>query len=130
MTSLPQMRPLRLSDFNGSADAALPKLVEVLNLFQTEVIASLTLVPEKRWNSNISFTTDSLGSATVDIFNGVAPRKPIGVSVDIRRRDTQPTYEGWSFSWLMASQSTIRVYLVGLAANTQYLGAIGYEVQP
>lgn len=130
MTSLPKLRQLRLSDFGGDANRALPQLIEVLNLFQTEVIASLTLVPEKRWNSNVSFTTDALGAATIDVRNAATPRKPIGVGVDVRRADLLPTYEGWSFSWLMATQATIRVYLVGLLPSTQYTAAIGYEVQP
>lgn len=94
-------------------------LVERLNAFSSEVSSAVAAVPESAQLKDKTFTSESGGSAYVDMKNPL-DRSPTSVAIDkFGAFNGDAIASAYSHTWAVASDR-IRILFVGLSASTKY----------
>lgn len=110
---------LRAESLGSDAPEWAIAMFEQVNAWAQAVTESLGSIPISEQKEGILFTTDTLGSAYVDVKNPL-PFKPTALALDkLNAADGTPISNVYSWSWQFTSD-VIRVLFIGLAASTRY----------
>jgi len=125
------MRNLRVSDYAGEPDKALPALLEAFNLFQREVIDCLARGINRDntqavLRAGLSFTSPASGDAQVSVFHGL-PQSARFVSVNLAAYDGSALSGPWSFTYANQQNGQVLLTFQGLDASTRYAFSVVVE---